>query len=92
MISRRYTRQTVLVGCCLLDNIHRILDDRVYLRIVLLHVTLTQFEERALCLLHQVVHVDRLVEGLRLDVTGERDKLAGQRLLRNDAGMVLDIS
>ena len=91
MISRRYTRQAVLVGCCLLDDIHRILDDRVYLRIVLLHVTLSQFEQRTLRLLHQVVYIHRLIERLCLDVAGERYQLARQRLLGDDTRMILDI-
>ena len=91
MISRRYTRQTVLVGCCLLDDIHRILDNRVYLRIVLLHVTLSQFEQRTFRLLHQVIYIHRLIERLGLDVAGERYQLTCQRLLGDDTRMILDI-
>ena len=91
MIARRHTRQAILVGCGLLDDINGILDDGVYLGVVLLHVTLTKLEERALGLLHEVVDIDGLVEGLGLDVARELNELAGQRLLGNDAGVVFNV-
>ena len=91
MIARRHTCQTILVGCSLLNDVDGVLDHRVYLRIVLLHVPLSQFEQASLSLLHQVVNVYRLVKGLGLDIAGKGDELAGQRLLGNDARMILDI-
>ena len=66
-------------------------DDGVDLRVVLLHVLLRDFEELSFGLLHQVVHVERLVERFRLDVAGEGDELTRQRLLRDDAGVILDM-
>ena len=91
MITRRHTRQAVLIGCSLLDDVNGILDDGVYLRVVLLHVTLSQLEQRTLGLLHQVIDIDRLVEGHRLYLAGELYQLTCQRLLGNDTGMILDI-
>ncbi len=91
MVTCRHTRQTVLVGCGLLDDVDGIPDDGVYLGVVLLHVALPQLEQCALGLLHQVIYVNRLVEGHTLNATGKRDELAGQRLLGNDAGVILDI-
>ena len=92
MVARRNTRQTILVFCRLLDDSHRILHDGVYLRIVLLHVTLTQFKERTLSILHEFVHINRIVESLRLDAAGIGYQLARQRLLCDDTCMILDIS
>ena len=91
MIARRDTRETILVGSCLLDDVDGIPDDRVYLGIVLLHVTLSEFEQGALRLLHQFINIDRLVERLGLDDAGKGDELSGQRLLCDDARMVFDI-
>ena len=92
MIARGNTRQTVLVAGGFLYHLDGLVHHGVYLRVVLLHVALTQFEERTLGLLHQVVDIYRLVEGHALYAAGERDELAGQRLLCNDAGMILDVS
>ena len=39
-------------------------------------------------MLHQVIHVDGLVEGLCLYVAGKLYELAGQGFLCHDAGMV----
>ena len=91
MIARRHASQAVLIGSSLLDDVDGILDDRVYLGIVFLHVTLSQFEQRTLCLLHQIVDINGLVEGLGLDIAGKGNELTGQRLLGNNAGVILDI-
>ena len=91
VIAGRDTGETILIGCCLLDDVYGILDDGVYLGIVLFHVALSQLEQRALGLLHQVVYIHRLVEGFGLDDTRIGDELTGQRLLGNDARMVFDI-
>ena len=91
VIARRYTRQAVLVGCGLLDDIDGVLDNGVYLGVVLLHVALSQFEQRTLGLLHQIVDINGLVEGLGLDIAGKGNELTGQRLLGNNTGMVLNI-
>ena len=42
-------------------------------------------------MLHEFVYVNGLVEGFRLNVAGERYQLAGQKLLGNDVGVVLDV-
>ena len=89
MIARRDTRQTVFVLCRLLDNLHGIANDRVNLRVVLLHVALRQLEEATLRMLHQLVNVACLVEGVGLNVTCKRDELTCQRLLCHDVGMIL---
>ena len=85
------TRQTVFVGRSLLYALDCIFDDRVYLGVVLLHITLTQLEEATLSLLHQIVDIYGFIEGFGLDSTGKGDELSGQRLLGDDAGVVLDI-
>ena len=91
MIARRHTRQAVLIGSSFLDDLYRILDDRVNLRVVLLHVTLSQLEQRTLGLLHQVVNINGLVKGFRLDIAREGDELTCQRLLGDDASMIFYI-
>ena len=91
MVARGNPRQAVLVLRRLLDNIESILDDRVYLCIVLLHVLLRKLEEGTLGVLHQLIYVDGFVKCLRLHVTGKLYELAGQELLGNDVSMVLDV-
>ena len=92
MESARKPTQTV--GTCrrLLKHFIGFLDDRINLRVVLLHVLLRDFEEFSFGLLHQVVHVLRLIERLSLYVTRKRNQLTCQKLLGNDAGMVLNMS
>ena len=67
------------------------MNDGVDLRVVLLQVLLRDGEELSLGLLHQVIDVDGGVEGSLLDLAGERDELARQELLGDDAGVVLDV-
>ena len=92
MIARGHTRQSVLIGSSLLNDINGSLDDGVNLGVVLLHVLLREFEERPLRLLHQIVDVDGLVESLGLHKTGVGNQLTGKKLLRHHTGMILDIS
>ena len=91
VVARWHARKTVLVLRRLVDDIDGILDDRVYLGVLLLHVLLRQLEECALGVLHQVVHVDGLVEGLRLNVAGKLYELPRQKLLCDDVGMILNV-
>ena len=90
--TSRHTSQATGVGRCLLQNVNSTGDDGVNLRVILLHVALREFEERTLRLLHQFVHVLRLVESLCLYDAGIRDKLACEELLRKNLGMILDVS
>ena len=85
------TAQTVGTGGGFLNKVVRFGNDRIDLRIVLLHVLLRNLEELAFGFLHQVVHIERLVERLGLYVTGEGYQLARQRLLGNDTGVILDM-
>ena len=91
MIACGHTRQAVLVGSSFLDDLYRILDDWINLRVILLHVALAQLEQRTLGFLHQVVNIYRLVKGLRLDIAREGYELTSQRLLGDDASMVFYI-
>ena len=67
VVSCWHTGQTVLVGRSLLDDLNGVFDDRVNLGVILLHVPLRQFEERAFSLLHQVIHIDGVIKGFGLD-------------------------
>ena len=91
MVAGRYARQAVGVGVGGLDGLDGLINHRVDLRIILLHVLLRDLEELALGLLHQVVDVNGLVESLRLHATGEGDELSGERLLGDDVRVVLDV-
>ena len=86
------TRQSVLICSSGLDTFNGLRDHGVDLRIVLLHVALTQLKERVLGLLHQFVDVVGFIKCLRLDDTGKGDELSGQEFLGNDICVVLDIS
>ena len=59
--------------------------------IILLHVLLGNLEQLSFGLLHQVVHVQRLVESLALDITGKSNQFTCQSFLRNDTCMVFDV-
>ena len=85
------TTQTIGTGSRLLNKLVSLLNDRIDLRVVLLHVLLGNLEELSFSLLHQVVHIQGLVEGLGLNVAGESNELARQGFLRNDAGMIFDV-
>ena len=91
MVARRHTRQSVLVGSSSLYGLDGLRYHGVDLRVVLLHVALAQLEERPLGLLHQVVDVGGLVEGLCLYDTGKGDELAGKEFLGDDVGVILNV-
>ena len=90
-ITCRNTGESTRVLGGTLQNIDSVLDDRVNLGIVLLHVVLRQREEFSLSMLHQLVYIDTLVEGLCLNIRGIMDKLALKSFLSQDAGMILDM-
>ena len=92
MKAARKSAQTI--GTCrrFLKHFISLLNDRINLRVVLLHVLLGDFEELPFCLLHQVVHVLCLIERLGLYVARKRNQLTCQKLLGNDTGMVLNVS
>ena len=71
-----------------LKHLIRFLDDRVDLRIILLHVLLRDFEQFSFRFLHQVVHVLGFVESLCLDVAGKGNQFACKKLLRDDTCVI----
>ena len=71
-----------------LKHLIRFLNDRVDLRIILLHVLLRDFEQFSFRLLHQVVHVLGLVESFCLDVAGKGNQFACKKLLRDDTCVI----
>ena len=91
VIASGHTRQSVLVLRCTLNHFYRILDNRVYLGVVLLHVLLGEFEEGTLGMLHQLVNINRRVEGFCLDIAGKANELTRQEFLSNDTRMVFDV-
>ena len=91
VITGRNTSQTSLVLRSPLQDIHGILDDRINLCIILLHVVLRNLEEFTFRLLHQFIHVHAHVERLGLDATGKMNELSLQISLRQDSGMRLDM-
>ena len=91
VIARAHTREAVFVGSSCLDALNGLRDDGINLRVILLHIPLTQLKERVFSLLHQFVDVVGLIKGLRLDDAGEGDELTGQELLGDDVGVILDI-
>ena len=91
METTRKSAQTVGTGCCLLQHLVGLLNDRINLRVILLHVLLRDFEELPFGLLHQVVHILRFVERLGLYAACERNQFTRQKLLGNDAGMVFNV-
>lgn len=72
----------------LLKHLIRFLNDRVDLRIILLHVLLRDFEQFSFRFLHQVVHVLGFVESLCLDVAGKGNQFACKKLLRDDTCVI----
>ncbi len=60
----RKTAHTILAVRRQLYILHRLLDHRIDLDHILLHVALRDFEESPFGLLHQVVHIYRFVESL----------------------------
>ena len=60
----------------------------VYLRVVLPHVLLREFEERTLGVLHQFLHIHRLVVGIGLYLAGKMDELTGEKFLRQYLRMI----
>ena len=82
---------TALLVRCLFQHRERLLDHRVDLRHILFHVALRDLEERPLRLLHQVVHIHRLVERLVLDGRREANQLTSQVFLGDNAGMKLQV-
>ena len=91
VVARGDAGESVGVGGCSLDDLQRLIDDGVDLGVVLLHVALGEFEERAFGLLHEFLDIDSLVEGLGLDDARERDELSGQRLLGDNLSVILDV-
>ena len=89
--STLQTTQTVGTRGSFLNKVVRFGNNRIDLRVILLHVLLRNLEQLAFGLLHQIVHVERLVERFGLDVAGECYQLARQSLLGNDAGMIFDV-
>ena len=83
--------QTVGTGGGFLNKVVRFGNDRIDLRIVLLHVLLGNLEQLAFGFLHQVVHIERLVERFGLDIAGECYQLACQRLLGDNTGVIFDV-
>ena len=92
VIARCHTCQTILIGSCSLNALDGLRNNGIDLCIILLHVPLTQLKERALGLLHQFVDIIGLIESFRLYHTGEGYELSGQEFLRNNIGVVLNIS
>ena len=90
-IACRDTRESSRVVGRFEKDVVRLLDDWVYLCVVLHHVALREFEESALRLLHQRIHVHRLVEGLRFHHRSETDQLACKILLLEDARVIFDM-
>ena len=85
------TAQTFLLVCRLLQQLHRVLDNRVDLGNVFLYITLGDFKQFPFGFLHQVFHIDRLVERLSLDHGGKGDQLSRQVFLCYNTGMVFDM-
>ena len=74
-----------------MQHVVGIIDDRIDLAIILLHVELREFEQLSFRLLHQLINILRRIKSLLLHSTGVANEVAGRRLLRNDAGMVFDM-
>lgn len=91
VVSGGHARQSVLVGGRFLYHLDSVLYHRVYLRIVFLHVALRELKQRTLGLLHQVVDVGGVVEGLGLYDAGKRYELSGKVFLGDDASVILDV-
>ena len=74
-----------------MQGVDGLADDRVNLCIVLLHVFLRELEEAAFGFLHELVDIDGSVKGFCLDIAGEGDELAGEELLLENLGVLLDV-
>ena len=83
--------QSAFLGLCLLDEFINLTDNRVNLREVLLHVLLSNGEERALGFLHQVGNIDCSIKSFCLNKTGKGDELALQGLLGDYLGVIFDM-
>ena len=75
-----------------MQHVVSIIDHRVNLDIILLHVQLRQLKQLSLGLLHQFVDVLRWIESLLLYAAGVSDQIACRRFLRNDARMIFNVS
>ena len=91
LITGRNTRKSALVLGGTLQDIHGILDHRINLGVILLHITLRELEKLTLGMLHEFIYIHTLIIRLSLDVAGIMDELSLQIFLRQDSGMVLDM-
>ena len=91
MIARLQTAESVLAVGGLLDLLDGILHGVLDGDDVALEGVLGDFKEFALGFLHEVIDVDRLVEGKRLHLAAVTDEFARQILLSDDAGMEFGI-
>ena len=90
MVSARHTGESLRVGG-LHQHVVSLLDDGINLLEVLSHVRLRNLKELSLSLLHEVVDIDGLVEGIGLNHRRKLNELTGEELLLEDAGMIFDM-
>lgn len=84
--------ESVAASGRLLEHVVSLVDDGVDLGVIVFQVLLRDFEELAFGFLHEFVDVLHVVEGFFLNLAGVGDEFAGQMLLRDDTGVVLDVS
>ena len=70
--------QSVRSCRCLLNQLIRFVNHRIDLRVVLLHVLLRNLKKLSFGFLHQIVHIQRFIKRLTLNVTGKSNQLARQ--------------
>ena len=85
------TAQTVGSRRSFLNQLIGFVNHRIDLRIILFHVLLRNLKKLAFRFLHQVVHIQRLIKSLALDIARKCNQLTRQRLLRNDTCMVFNM-
>ena len=73
-------KATQTVGSCrsLLNQFVGLVNDRINLRVILLHILLRDLKQLAFRFLHQVVHIQRFIKSLALNITCKRNQFACQ--------------
>ena len=74
-----------------MQHVVGIIDHRINLDIVLLHVQLREFKKLTLSLLHQFINILCRIESLLLYATRVANQIACRRFLRDDASMIFNM-
>ena len=85
------TTQTVGSRRSLLNQLIGFVNHRIDLRIILFHVLLRNLKKFTFRFLHQVVHIQRFIERLTLDIACKCNQLTRQRFLCNNTGVILNM-